>query len=256
MDSKRFTVEGRCIRDPFELDVSWTKLKAGEKELLLDLVDLKYSSLVVEAFAENPDAAVIVLSKGRVVKVCRSFISARDLTRLEEEEGSICIPIVNRKRFIIEESVWSDLTSERVGDWYPTVPIVVGGSAWAEERVFKDGVKLEADFDTGNWGVLGLPVETCRRVTAIGDEEVMFSTLHLGRRYHFAAKEFKVGVEDVDGCRRTLLRLVFCVSNWWASPLTAINPRREAILGRDVMLEFPFEVLLNPIMHRTFVKLL
>lgn len=84
----------------------------------------------------------------------------------------------------------------------------------------------------------------------------MFAGRHLERRYYFAVKRLKIGVEDIEGYRRIIPRRAFCVEGWHESPLTATNPDREAFIGRDVMLDFPFEARLNPVMHRTTIKLL
>ena len=82
--------------------------------------------MIERAFKERPEATIIVLSKGEIVKVDTDFTSLEELHKLEKKHGAICIPIVNQRRFVIEESTWSDLTSERKGDYYPTVPIAVG----------------------------------------------------------------------------------------------------------------------------------
>ena len=84
----------------------------------------------------------------------------------------------------------------------------------------------------------------------------MFAGRHLERRYYFAVKRFKIGIKDVDGDKRTILRQTFCVEDWLNSPLTVTNPNRKAFIGRDIMLEFPFEARLNPLLHRTTIKLL
>ncbi len=252
--SKSLIIAGKEVPDPFKLDLSWTQLTVGEKDKLLSSLESHYSKLIERAFKESPEATVIVLSRGKVVKAVADFISLEELGKLEEKYEAICIPIVNQRKFMIEESTWSDLTAERKGDHYPTVPIVVGDEPWSDPTVFQRGMRAAADFDTGNWGVFALPIETCRKIVPIGDEEVLFAGRHLERRYYFAVERLKIGVEDIDGYRRTILRQAFCVEGWANSPLTATNPNREAFIGRDMMLDFPFEACLNPLLHRTTNK--
>lgn len=129
-------VAGRKVSDPFELNISWAQLTAKEKDQLLGLLESSHSKLIERAFKERPEATVIVLSRGKVVKVDADFISLEELRKLEKKHETICIPIVNQRKFIIEESVWSDLTAERKGDYYPTVPIVVGDEPWSDPAVF------------------------------------------------------------------------------------------------------------------------
>lgn len=145
--SRSLTIAGRKVPDPFELEISWTQLTVKEKDQLLSSLESYHSKLIERAFKERPEAAVIVLSKGKVVKVDADFISLGELRKLEKKCGAICIPIVNQQKFIIEESTWSDLTAERKGDYYPTVPIVVGDERWSDPGVFQRGIRATADFD-------------------------------------------------------------------------------------------------------------
>lgn len=254
--SRSLIIAGREVPDIFELDISWTQLTVKEKDQLLSSLESYHSELIERAFKESPEATVIVLSKGSVIKVDADFISLEELRKLEKKYGAICIPIVNQRKFIIEESTWSDLTAERKGDYYPTVPIVVGEESWSGPAVFQRGIRTTADFDTGNWGVFALPIETCRKIVSIKEEEILFAGRHLERRYYFAVKRLKIGVEDINRYRRTILKQAFCIEDWPNSPLTATNPNRKVFIGRDIMLEFPFETRLNPLMHRTTIKLL
>jgi len=128
--SKSLIIAGREVPDPFELDMSWTQLTVKEKDQLLSSLESFHSKLIERAFKESPEATVIVLSKGTVVKVYADFISLEELRKLEKKHGAICIPIINQQKFIIEESIWSDLTAERKRDYYPTAPIVVGDETW------------------------------------------------------------------------------------------------------------------------------
>jgi len=253
---KPLSIAGERVRDPFDLSLSWTQLTTKEKDQILESIESSYQKPIQEAFEEDREATTAILCKGKVVEVDKGFISLEKLQGLEEKYGTICIPIVNQRRFTIEESTWNDLTAERRGDYYPTVPINVGAGLWPDPTVFQKVIRITADFDTGNWGVLALPIETCREILPIKDEEILFASRHLERRYYYAVKKFKIGVEDIDRDRRTILRQVFCVEDWPNSPLTATNPKREAFLGRDVMLEFPFEARLNPLTRRTTIKLL
>ena len=189
--SKSLIIAGKEVPDPFELDISWTQLTVREKDQLLSSIESYHSKLIERAFKESPEATVVVLSKGKVVKVDAGFISLEELRKLEKKHGTLCIPIVNQRKYIIEESTWSDLTVERKGDYYPTVPIVIGDEPWSDLAVFQRGIKVTADFDTGNWGVFALPIETCRKIVPIRDEEILFAGRHLERRYYFAVKKIK-----------------------------------------------------------------
>lgn len=121
--SESLVIAGREVSDLFELNLSWIQLTVKEKDQLLSSLESQYPKLIERAFKESPEAAVIVLSKGKVIEAYGEFISPEEIRRLEEEHGAICIPIVNQRKFMIEESIWSDLTAEREGDYYPTLPI-------------------------------------------------------------------------------------------------------------------------------------
>ncbi|MEM2126694.1 MAG: hypothetical protein QXH67_00530 [Candidatus Bathyarchaeia archaeon] len=151
-------IAGREVPDPFELKLSWTQLTVEEKDRLLSSLDSHHPGLIEGSLKGRPEATVIVLCKGEVIGAYGDFISAEEILRLEREHGAICIPIVNQRRFIIEESAWSDLTTMRRGDYYPTLPIVLGDEPWSEKTVFQRGIRIKADFDTGNWGVFALPI--------------------------------------------------------------------------------------------------
>jgi len=93
--SKSLIIAGREVLDPLDLNVSWAQLTLKEKDQLLSLVEAQYSKLIERAFKERPEATVIVLSKGEIVKVDTDFTSLEELHKLEGEHGAICIPILN-----------------------------------------------------------------------------------------------------------------------------------------------------------------
>lgn len=122
--SRTLIIAGREVPDPFKLDVSWTQLTVEEKDQLLSLLESSCSKLIERAFKERPEATVIVLSKGKTIEVNTDFVSLEELRKLEKKHGAICIPIVNQRKFIVEESARSDLTAEREGGYHPTKPMV------------------------------------------------------------------------------------------------------------------------------------
>jgi len=62
--------------------------------------------------------------------------------------------------------------------------------------------------------------------------------------------------EMVEGAFRSALVYAAFVRRWSESPLTLINPEREGLVGRKLMLDLALELRLNPILHKTFMRLL
>ncbi|MFN3622416.1 MAG: hypothetical protein ACK4TI_05950, partial [Nitrososphaerales archaeon] len=86
------------------------------------------------------DKKVIAASKDRY------GFSLKQVARVEEELGKPCY-LLSGETLIEETAEWSRLGDE---DYYPTIEVYLGEEGWDDRRVFRDGVKVRSDFDTGN----------------------------------------------------------------------------------------------------------
>lgn len=63
--------------------------------------------------------------------------------------------------------------------------------------------------------------------------------LHLGQIYRFYVLTLLIVVEDENGVIAVREFPALCVRDWRQSPLCRVNPNREMLVGRNLLLEFP-----------------
>ena len=68
---------------------------------------------------------------------------------------------------------------------------------------------------------------------------------HLSQLYSFHVLPVVIGVTDEQGSIKIQDFHALCVHNWQNSPLCLVNPNREALAGRNLLLEFPSRVELD-----------
>ncbi len=153
------------------------------------------------------------------------------------------VPLVFVRNSLIEETAWSPLSDD---DWYPTLPVYLGRAQWDDEQLVQHGWFLISDFDTGASVVLA----NYDRLTQeqILDGELVrnpFLGSHLGRTYAFFISELRVGVADEEGKMKSASVPCWCVMNWASSPLCHVNPQRQALVGRNLLLTLALQVNLD-----------
>ncbi|KPV64169.1 MAG: hypothetical protein AOA65_1054 [Candidatus Bathyarchaeota archaeon BA1] len=153
---------------------------------------------------------------------------------------------------MVEESPWFPLNAK---DYYPTVRIHLGTYGWGNERVFGEGQRVDADFDTGNPFYKIFDDALGRKFLKHPEAYEVRLGRHIGFAYRFYVRKVKIGVKDVNGVRRCLETLARFVLSWEKSPLCLANPNRQGFLGRDLMLQLPLRLELDPIEKKTVLKL-
>lgn len=225
--------------DPFEL--SLTERDALESEQLSRLYDIlltKYGGLIKERLRAG--SRFLVLCNGGVVHSSDHEVSDEVLSNLERRYGKPCYAVTED---IVEEASWSALDD----DSYPTVQVFIGLTDWQDEQVFESGLRFVADFDTGNpdLAAFGQEYLTGLKPSPMG---ALRRGIHLGRYYDYHVLEAKICMQDVNGRRRCAAKLCRSVM-WWQrhekNPFLLANPNRKAFVGRDLMMKFPFDILLS-----------
>jgi antitoxin (DNA-binding transcriptional repressor) of toxin-antitoxin stability system len=171
----------------------------------------------------------------------QEYPTDEQLWRLAEEANEA--PFVFIRSPLVEESAWTMLAE---GDAYPSLELHVGGH------------RLLADFDTGS------------PRTILDDDWLVNHGLvspltispvhvrkHLGSPYR--CRSLPVALEVVDENGASAQRTVFCLSvlDWRRSPWCSalINPRREALAGRDLFRAFALIAELDGRAQTTRVRL-
>jgi hypothetical protein len=169
------------------------------------------------------------------------------------------VPLVFVRNPPIEETAWSPLPAD---DWYPTIPVYFGRAQWDDEQLVQDGLLILSDFDTGAPFIFAdnnqliqeqiLDLEFVRnpsklffsfrkRKEKFDQKKRKISLLgsHLGNAYVFFITELRVGVADEVCNVKSAPIQCRCVMNWASSPLCHVNPQRQALVGRNLLLILP-----------------
>lgn len=239
--------------DPFGMPIDkFVKLGLNEYVSLSASVYELCRSVLKKAFRDK-DVHHVVICDGRIVYTSSDVtgIPREEIQGVMERHGKPCY--IFSREDLVEEVAWSRLCG---GDYYPTVEVYLGSPEWTDSEVFDKGVKIVTDFDTGNpfYRMFrdedGTPIVKRPRVFEV------HSGMHLGDLYHFYPRRVKMGIIDAGENARCVGREVRFVLSWAYSPLVKVNPMRTGYVGRDLMMEFPFKVTLNPVRRSSTVLLL
>lgn len=153
------------------------------------------------------------------------------------------IPFVFIRTPLIEEARWSAISDS---DHYPTLSMTVGRFGTTREELISNGVTIGADFDTGSPHLLFDYDQMVSNdvIDSMPIDQTHFQP-HLGEFYRSHLLPIVVGVADHHG--ETMIKELgaFFVRNWRQSSLCWVNPNREALAGRNLLLEFPLKVELD-----------
>ena len=160
-------------------------------------------------------------------------------------------PFIFMRPIQIDESShnsnWSNLQDN---DYYPTLNIQIGSETWNKEKIRNEGVQLEADMDTGCSyifidynklrGILSNPhpneIVSRPIIRLFTLQEVMSE---------FFIRNIKIYVCDETGYNAIKTFLSQIITNWEESGMHDINPNRDILIGRNVLIEFPLKIELN-----------
>lgn len=150
---------------------------------------------------------------------------------------------------VIEESYWSAL---RDNDFYPTLSITVGAASWSKDELHEKGFKIDSDFDTGA-GDMMLDYSQMRVMNIVESQlgkRIEYGR-HLGQAFGCHVLLVQLAVTNEAGKIISKTLSAVCVRNWGQSPLSFVNPFRKALVGRNLLYEFPLRVELDGGMRTT-----
>lgn len=227
------------LKDPFDISIrERDSMSPKQLSAVYDQLIERYADLIKQNIGK--DARFLILCDRRVVASRSSEFSDGEIKRLELEHGKVCYIITED---LVEESPWSPLN----GDFYPTINISLGPKDWRDEKVFKEGLQVIADFDTGNPDISAFNCEKLSLTMPEG-RRFMRRAIHLGKSYDYYLFEVKIGIHDALNKVRCIGKTCRGVLSWGRAdrnPFLLANPNRDGFVGRDIMINFPFEILLS-----------
>lgn len=147
---------------------------------------------------------------------------------------------------LIEESSWNPVTPV---DLYPSLAVTVVGNTSTGETV-----EYLADFDSGSSTTV-LDATRLQQAGFLGGRlERVETASHLGEPFQFSWRPLTLRLRCESGEERKQVVECCIVYCWAMSPWTRINPKREALAGRDLLLRFPASVELDGITKRTYIR--
>lgn len=225
---------------PFE--VSTAERDSMTPEELIALYDSlleEHGRLIRESVGKS--SRYIVLCNGKVVYASNREPSDEELRNLEKNLGKVCYVLTEDP---IEESRWSPIGD---GDYYPTIDMFIGGAQWEEEEVFRRGLKLTSDFDTGNPDVAAFNNEDVNLIQPTV-ACIMRRAFHLGKYYDYYLTTLRIGIKDAKSVKRCITKPCRSVLSWTKperNPFLLANPNRRGFVGRDLMFAFPLNIQLS-----------
>lgn len=136
---------------------------------------------------------------------------------------------------------------------YPAFDLQVGPldflavwGRWCPDKA----LKIKADFDTGSDAKLFVDLEDLKEMAWFKEpppiqRPPVQGLAHLGCQILYLPYSLSVRIQDSKGRSKIKAMICFCVINWNTSCLTKVNPNRQAFAGRDLMIEFPFDITLK-----------
>ncbi len=226
--------------DPFAISIASRDIMSPRQlsELYDRLLD-EYKGVVDESMKRG--SRFVVICDGKVVFSSDREPRDEEVRGLEAKHGKVCYIITQD---LVEESSWAPI---RNMDYYPTLEFFLGGPSWVEEEVFERGLGITADFDTGNAHIVALD-EGQLVPFKCAQPYILRRAIHLAKQYDYYLIDTKIGVQDVLGKRRCMTKACRGILSWHnveRNPFLLANPERKGFVGRDLMLVFPFDVLLS-----------
>ena len=192
----------------------------------------------IDAELEQRKAEWILVCGGQVIEASatlRDYPSDEKLMQLGEQRG--LVPFVFVKAPLIEEAAWSVTGTN---DFYPTLKLTMAAPGTDVAQLAAAGLTITADFDTGSPSLLAdynqLLAQMVIRPSPVNQAHY---NRHLGQAFAYHFRPVLIGVWSEAGKLATQNFTVTCIRDWRKSPLCLVNPQREALAGRNLLLEFP-----------------
>lgn len=198
----------------------------------------------IQSELQKRNAQWMLVCGGKVLKSSSSLAkipSDKEIKEIGYQHNKV--PLVFVRNPLIEEATWSSLPND---DWYPTLPVYFGRVQWDDEQLVQHGLFMIGDFDTGAPSILA-------NYDSLIQEQILDLSLirnpflgrHLGSTYAFSISELRVGVADEDGNVKSTPIQCRCVMDWEISPICYVNPQRQALIGRNILLRLTLQVNLD-----------
>jgi hypothetical protein len=206
----------------------------------------------IDAELERQGAEWLLVCGGEVVETSpalRDYPSREKLMQIGQQRGRV--PFVFVREPLVEESAWSALAGN---DFYPTVRLTVAAPGTGTENLPTAGVGLTADFDSGSPNLF-VDYDQMLALNIIDRQPIDQAHFrpHLGQLYRFYVLSVLVGITDEQGGVAAREVPALCVTDWRQSPLCRVNPNREALAERNLLLEFPLRMELNGVGRVTHI---
>lgn len=199
-----------------------------------------YKEYITEYMRRNDLRWAIMCGK----EVCKESSTLADYPSIEEVyaigQEYNHIPFIYSAPLSPEEvSSWSD-TADTTDNLYPTLSVIV------------DGTSLVDDFDTGAPNT-HISSELVRGLDPL--ERFTEGPIHLGKPYSYLVKRVNLGI-SADGYSMNREIPVVVVHEWNSTGFVDRNPKRRALLGRDILDHFTdITVELNATTKATRIRL-
>lgn len=250
---KPLTLEAQktpSLPDPF--DIPFVERDSMNPKQLSELYDrlLEEHGTMVKRHLKKGSRFIVLCDK-RVVLSSDHEISDEDVRELEQKYGKVCYVITED---LIEESSWIPLGDE---DYYPAIEVILGRTDWGAEEIFDHGLRVIADFDTGNPDIAAFSDEELSTLKVIAPR-TMRRAIHLGRYYDYYLLKVKIGICDASGEKRCIEKTCRSTLFWREverNPFLLANPNRKGFIGRDLLIRFPLNIVLSGKMKHSKVYL-
>jgi hypothetical protein len=192
---------------------------------------------------EQHDAAWILVCNRKILKWSKSIKEYPSRDELKEVANKYNLfPFVFARPPLIEESSWNKINTN---DYYPTLKISVDKK-----------LDLIGDMDTGS------PITALNMEQLISSGNIRPDLIDTLERdifhdeyYEYSIEPIYIQITDETGKKKSKHITCECVKDWYKSLFCKVNPNRQALIGRDLLLEFPIEVKLDGKKKKTYVYL-
>jgi len=224
------------VMDPF--DITFKEYMAIDEKRVSDLQirTLREKEKWIEENIRERGAGWIVVCGGEVVKWSRfmeKYPAKDELKKIGKKYNKILF--VFSAAPLIEECEWSRISPD---DHYLRIEFSVTGK--------NELIPVKGDLDTGAPNIfLDLDNLMSGGIINLNRFEYPNRGIHLGKNYIYYVKRVTICINDEKGKTNSLEFNSYCVSNWQKSPFCAINPDREALVGRCVLFKFKLKIELD-----------
>ncbi|MCI0388956.1 MAG: hypothetical protein MOB07_09370 [Acidobacteria bacterium] len=208
----------------------------------------------IDAELKKRKAEWILVCGGVVIEsspTLRDYPSREKLMKIGQQRG--LVPFVFVKAPLIEESGWSTMSG---ADFYPTIRLTVAAPGTSIAHSPTSGTEFTADFDSGSPNLF-VDYDQILASQIIDYQPIDQSHFrsHLGQVYRYHVLPLLIGVRSEDGMVAEREFSALCVRDWSESPLCLVNSDREALAGRNLLIEFPLRLELDGVRKVTRIAL-